>query len=69
MIEIWPQVNLLSQLVIDKFKNYSIETFKPEYEIHVDREDGEYVFDFELQNPKLNITPYSNLTIIWKSEP
>jgi hypothetical protein len=36
MIEIWPQINLLSQLVIDKFKQYSVETLKPEYEIHVD---------------------------------
>jgi hypothetical protein len=52
-----------SVILLNSVEDYS------DYDIHVDREDGEYVFEFELRNPKLNITPYSNLTIIWKSEP
>lgn len=52
-----------SVILLNSVEDYS------DYDFHVDREDGEFVFEFELQNPKLNITPYSNLTIIWKSEP
>lgn len=51
-----------SVILLDSVEDYS------DYEIHVDRENGEFVFEFEIQNPKLQIRPYGNVTIIWKSE-